>query len=354
MKKYLFIDRDGTLIEEPDDFQVDSLQKFKLVPGCISCLTSLKNAGFKFVMITNQDGLGGPLNPQASFDLIQDLLLSILGSQGIFFEEILICPHLPEDNCKCRKPGLGLVKNFISSNEMDRENSFVIGDRITDLELASNMGLQGFLLSTTFNWSDLTHEILLKPRTAILQRKTKETDIQIKVDLNGRGLNKISTGINFFDHMLEQLALHGGFDLYLSAKGDLHIDDHHIVEDVALCIDEALKNALGDKRGISRYGFFLPMDESSTKVALDLSGRASSIIQVNFDREKVNDLSTEMIIHFFQSFSQSLQMSLHMETEGKNAHHMAESMFKAVGRSLKQAFLKSNNDINVPSTKGIL
>lgn len=357
MTPYLFIDRDGTLIEEPADFQIDSLEKFNLLPDVIPSLLKLSQAGFKLVMITNQDGLGTATNPQDKFDMIQDLLLKVLSSQGIRFSEILICPHLPAEDCACRKPKTRLVREYLSSNEMDRQRSYVIGDRLTDLQLAENMGLQGFQLSKTLGWSQLTHQLLNAPRTARKERKTNETSIALEVNLDGQGVSQIQTGIGFFDHMLEQLSRHGGFDLRLKAEGDLHIDEHHLVEDVAIALGSALREALGQKRGIERYGFWLPMDEADTRVTLDLSGRSSFQMNVEFPTQNVGGLQTEMVRHFFHSLADSLAMSLHIETRGQNAHHMVESMFKGVGRSLRQAFAKVTagaEQNSIPSTKGLL
>lgn len=354
MTAILFIDRDGTLIHEPADFQIDSVEKFKLLPDVITSLSKLSQAGYRLVMITNQDGLGTSSNPQNKFDMIQKLLVDILTTQNIHFDEILICPHLPTENCTCRKPKTQLVRHYLASNEMDRSRSYVIGDRKTDVELADNMGLKSFLLSDKINWKTIAHELIEQPRKAHIHRKTKETDITIDVSLDSCGEISINTGIGFFDHMLEQLARHGAFDLRLQATGDLHIDQHHLVEDVGIGLGQALKAALGDKRGIERFGFLLPMDEASTQSAIDLSGRAQFVYSANLSTPTVGELSTEMIPHFFKSLSESLGMSLQMETRGQNNHHMVESMFKSVGRSLAMAFRKSVTSTSIPSTKGIL
>lgn len=355
MRSILFIDRDGTLIEEPPDFQIDSVEKFKLLPSVIPSLLRFRDAGFEFVMITNQDGLGNANYPQSSFDLVQTLLLSVLESQGIRFSEILICPHLPSENCACRKPKTQLVSHFLAMNELDRTKSYVLGDRSTDLELASNMGLKGFRIGPDCSWTQLTHLLLDRPRTAEVVRKTSETSIRVHVDLDGLGTVKIKTGIGFFDHMLEQIAKHGGFDMELEATGDLHIDEHHLVEDVALSLGEALRRALGDKRGIQRYGFVLPMDESLSQVAIDLSGRPFCQVAVSLPSAAVGGLSREMISHFFSSLSQALGMSLHLTTTGENSHHMVESMFKSVGRCLRQALSRDvRGQDQIPSSKGAL
>lgn len=354
MTSYLFIDRDGTLIKEPKDFQIDSIEKFELLPDVIPCLIQLAKAGYKFVMVTNQDGLGTDSYPQKDFDLIQNLLLGILNSQGIYFEDILICPHKPEDQCRCRKPQTQMVKDYISSNEMDRENSYVIGDRLTDIELAENMGIKFFLIGEDVSWKCVSNEILNQPRKAKIQRKTKETNISVDLNLDDAEKVSISTGIGFFDHMLEQLARHGGMGLKLKAEGDLHIDQHHLVEDVAITLGTAIKKALGDKRSIERFGFLLPMDEASTQSAIDLSGRAHFSMNAPFTTPTVGELTTEMIPHFFKSLSEGVGMSLQIQTQGENNHHMVESMFKSVGRSLKMAFAKSKQTSGIPSTKGVL
>lgn len=354
MTKYLFIDRDGTLIREPADFQIDSVEKFDLLPEVIPSLRELSKEGFKFVMVTNQDALGTPANPQDKFDMIQNLLMGILSSQGIRFEDVLICPHRPKDGCRCRKPQVQLVNRYLSSNEMDRERSFVIGDRATDVMLAENMGLKGIQISDQNDWSKITRELLDRPRAATVIRKTNETAIEVSVNIDGDGRNEISTGIGFFDHMLDQISRHGGFDLQVKAKGDLHIDDHHMIEDVAITLGQALKRALGEKRGIQRYGFWLPMDEADSKVTIDLSGRAHFKMQAEWTAPQVGGLSTEMVPHFFRSLAESLLMSLHIETRGENSHHMVEATFKAVGRALKAAFAKTEAASSVPSTKGIL
>ncbi len=354
MTKYLFIDRDGTLIVEPADFQIDSLEKFMLVKNMIPALIELSQAGYKMVMVTNQDALGTDKNPQDKFDMIQTLLMNILTSQGIHFEEVLICPHAPKDQCKCRKPATQLVHKYLASNEMDRENSYVIGDRHTDIGLAENMGIKGYLLSQEMSWSQIVRDILDKSRKAHVHRKTNETDIDIHVNLDDASEIQIATGLGFFDHMLEQIARHGQFGLRLKASGDLHIDEHHLVEDVAIALGAALKKALGDKRGIERYGFVLPMDEAQTQVAIDLSGRAAFSFKAVIPAAQVGGLSSEMVPHFFNSLSQAMMMSLQIRSQGENSHHIVESMFKGVGRSLAQAFSKKSKTKEVPSTKGML
>lgn len=354
MTKYLFIDRDGTLIVEPADHQIDSLEKFSLVPDVITSLVELSKAGFRFVMVTNQDALGTPLNPQEKFDMIQNLLMGILNSQGIFFEEVLICPHKPEDRCDCRKPATKLVHKYIASQEMDRKNSYVIGDRQTDLCLAENMGLSGFLISPSLSWKTITREIIDRPRKSEIHRKTNETDLRVSVNLDDASMIEIETGVGFFDHMLEQIARHGQFGLSLKAKGDLHVDEHHLVEDVALGLGTALRQALGEKRGIQRYGFWLPMDEAECRATIDLSGRASASIKTSVPAASVGGISSEMFIHFFKSLADSMAMSLHLESRGENSHHIVESMFKCVGRCLQVAMSRQQKSSDIPSSKGLL
>jgi imidazoleglycerol-phosphate dehydratase/histidinol-phosphatase len=357
-KKYLFIDRDGTLIEEPADYQIDAIEKFKLLPNVIPALLSLKKAGYRFVMVTNQDGLGTEKYSQASFDLIQTILMQVLESQGISFETVLICPHFESDGCICRKPQLGLVREYLAMPELDRRNSRVIGDRQTDILLAENMGIPAIHFSKANAWAEIARDLLTLPRVGKTLRKTNETEIQVQVRLDDETpVANIHTGIGFFDHMLEQLSKHGGFSLDLTVKGDLHIDEHHTVEDTALALGTALKEAIGDKVGIGRYGFFLPMDDASSEVSLqvgvDLSGRSYFKFDGKFDREFVGGMATEMVPHFFKSLADALGANLHLKIEGENTHHKVESAFKAVGRSLRTALHKTN-DGSVPSTKGSL
>jgi imidazoleglycerol-phosphate dehydratase/histidinol-phosphatase len=350
VKKILFIDRDGTLISEPADHQIDAVEKFRLLPGVIGALARLRDAGWRFVMVSNQDGLGGAGYPQAKYELIQKLLLDVFKSEGIEFDAVLICPHFDKDRCACRKPQLGLVKGYLADPDWDRKVSRVIGDRETDLELARNMGISGVRIAS---WKELAREILSEKRVGRVERKTKETSITAVVDLDDAGNAKVSTGIGFFDHMLEQLSKHGGFDLELTVAGDLHIDEHHTVEDAGLAIGAALKAALGDKVGIGRYGFCLPMDETQAQASLDLSGRAFFKFDGKFPRESVGGLATEMVPHFFRSLSDALGASLHLSVTGENSHHMVESCFKVVGRSLRLAAQKGVYG-GLPSTKGTL
>lgn len=353
-EKILFIDRDGTLIEEPEDKQIDSIEKLAFKPGVFSALLQLKAAGYSFVLVSNQDGLGTDSFPQANFILPQELMLRIFASQDIYFDSIRICPHKIDANCECRKPRIGLIQDYVKEQRIDRETSYVIGDRETDIQLAENLGIKSihFGRNEIVSWAAVAKQILSQPRSATVSRKTNETEIAVKIDLDHSDVLKIETGVNFLDHMLEQLAKHAGFSLSLSVKGDLHIDDHHTVEDIGIVLGEALRKALGDKRGIARYGFLLPMDESLTQVVLDLSGRFYFIFNGTFARERVGDLSTELVPHFFRSFAENLKANLHIDVKGENTHHMIESIFKGVGRTLRQAINKTETQL--PSTKGIL
>lgn len=356
MNKVLFIDRDGTLIEEPPDFQVDRLEKVKLLPDVIPSLIALKKAGYQLVMVSNQDGLGSASFPQADFDKVQDHVLGIFRSQGIDFAEVYICPHTEAESCGCRKPRTGLLTKYLASTTLDTGLSAVIGDRDTDMQLAENLGLRGIPVASNGDqeksWPAIARQLLSLGRRAEIRRRTNETDILVRVDLDTAQPVEINTGIGFYDHMLEQIARHGGFSLGVQCAGDLIIDEHHTVEDTAICLGTALRQALGNKAGIGRYGFLLPMDESEAKVALDLSGRYAFTFKGTFPRESVGALPTELVPHFFQSLAQSLGAALHIEVSGENTHHMIEACFKCVGRALRQAIRLEGSDI--PSSKGSL
>ena len=354
--KVLFIDRDGTLIEEPDDYQVDAVEKIRLVPNAIPALLELARNGFRLVMVSNQDGLGTASFPQQDFDICQQHTLQLFSSQGVSFDEIFICPHLPGDNCECRKPRSGLLTRYLAATDIDLAMSAVIGDRDTDMQLAERIGVRGLLVNTdnpaAMTWQQIVTLLCHSNRVATRSRKTNETEIFVAVNLDSADSIHIDTGIGFYDHMLEQIAKHGGFGLTLTCKGDLEIDEHHTVEDTAICLGDALRQALGNKFGIGRYGFLLPMDESEARVALDLSGRAAFKFDGRFPRDNVGELSTEMVEHFFRSLAESLRASLHIEVSGENTHHMIEACFKSVGRALRQAIARSGTEL--PSTKGAL
>ncbi len=305
-RRILFIDRDGTLIVEPADYQVDSLEKLELVEGVIPALLRLREAGYEFVLVSNQDGRGTDSFPEEDFIVPHRKMLDLFGSQGITFTAEHIDPHFESDNAPTRKPGIGMLLDYLRSGDLDFEDSWVIGDRQTDLELAENLGVGGILLDAGTGWADIAHRLCNRPRRAQVVRETSETRISVAVDLDDSGA-VIETGIGFFDHMLEQIAAHGGFRLELVCQGDLEVDEHHTVEDCALALGEALDRALGERKGIGRYGFELPMDESLASVAVDLSGRPAFVFEAAFPRDSVGGLSTEMVRHFFHSLSQSLR-----------------------------------------------
>lgn len=367
MKKVLFLDRDGTLIAEPDDFQVDSFAKLKLLPGVITWLGRIAaETDYELVMVTNQDGLGTDSFPEESFYQVQSFLLELLMNEGIAFEDVCIDRSFEGDKRATRKPGTGMLTRYLEGKH-DLANSFVIGDRGTDVELARNLGAKAvYLKNARFpvtdssdavalvaeSWKQIYEFLRAQPRKVRHRRKTKETDVRVELDLDGSGESKISTGIPFFDHMLDQLARHASIDLQIEANGDLHIDEHHTIEDVAITLGEAFTLALGDKRGIDRYGFTLPMDDCLASVAVDLGGRNWIVWEAEFRREKIGDMPTEMFFHFFKSFSDKALCNLNIKAEGTNEHHKIEAIFKAFARAMRMAIRREGT--GVPSTKGIL
>ena len=365
-RKLLFVDRDGTLIVEPADYQIDSYEKLALVDNVIPALSRIVAAGYELVMITNQDGLGTDRFPQHMFDGPHALMMRIFDSQGIRFREVLIDPSFAHESRDTRKPGTGLVRHYLADDGWSRAQSAMVGDRETDAQFAANLGIRCFRLDTgEWNWDAIAHELCAAPRRASVQRNTKETRIAVQVDLDRAAEPRVHTGLGFFDHMLEQIGKHGGFALNLTCEGDTHIDEHHTVEDCALALGSALRQALGDKRGIGRYGaasesadgtvavdIVLPMDETIARAALDLSGRAYFVFDGSFPRDRVGDVPTELVPHFFRSLCDTLGANLHLAVRGDNAHHMVEACFKSVARALRSALRREGSDL--PSTKGTL
>jgi imidazoleglycerol-phosphate dehydratase/histidinol-phosphatase len=362
VKRILFIDRDGTLIHEPPDFQIDAFDKIRFVDGMIPALLKLRDAGFEFVMVTNQDGLGTAAFPREAFEGPQRLLLQLLQSQGIVFREILVDESFEHEGKPTRKPGIGLLMHYLRDRGIDLAGSAVIGDRETDVQLARNLGCRAFRIGHDGeSWDRIAHALADAPRTATVARRTKETAIEASVDLDRAGDARVHTGLGFFDHMLEQLGKHGGFTLALRCDGDLHIDEHHTVEDCALALGQALRQALGDKRGIGRYGaagdaarvdFAAPMDETLAQAALDLSGRPCFVFDGKFERDQVGGLATELVPHFFRSLCDAAGINLHLWVRGENTHHQVEACFKVVARALRAAMRRDGHDL--PSTKGLL
>jgi imidazoleglycerol-phosphate dehydratase/histidinol-phosphatase len=371
MKRVLFIDRDGTLIIEPPDEQIDSLEKLEYYPGVFTWLSKIaKETDYELVMVTNQDGLGTDRFPENTFWPAHEKMMKAFDGEGIKFSNVLIDKSYPHENKSTRKPGIGMLTEYLSG-KYDLKNSYVIGDRLTDVEMAKNLGVKGILLKdnslesklketklesfcalTTQSWEEIYKFLTNVSRTANVNRKTKETDITIALNLDGSGKSNIATGLGFFDHMLDQLAKHGNVDLEIKVTGDLHIDEHHTIEDTALALGDAFLQALGNKRGIERYGFCLPMDDCLAQVALDFGGRPWLVWDAEFKREKIGEMPTEMFFHFFKSFSDSAKCNLNIKAEGTNEHHKIEAIFKAFARSIKVAIKKEGNQF--PSTKGVL
>lgn len=364
MKKVLFIDRDGTiLVEPPTDYQVDSFDKFSFIPGVIHNLHKISTElDYELVMVTNQDGLGTASYPEETFWPYQSKMLEILAGEGIVFSDILIDKSFEHENLPTRKPRLGLLQKYLGE-EYDLANSYVIGDRVTDIQLANNLGCKAILINKEFNlnaalstysWEEIFKFLRQPARKATVIRNTNETKIKVDLNLDGVGEMHMQTGLGFFDHMLDQLSKHSGVDMFIQVNGDLHIDEHHTIEDTAIAIGEAFAQALGDKRGISRYGYLLPMDDVLAQVALDFSGRPWIVWEADFKREKIGDMPTEMFFHFFKSFSDAAKCNLNVKAEGANEHHKIEAIFKAVAKSIKMAVARDVNKMEIPSTKGIL
>lgn len=367
MKIALFIDRDGTILREPADEQIDSFEKFEFLPGVLGALSFLRTkTDYEFVMVSNQDGLGTVSYPEDTFWPTHNLMLNTLKGEGIEFDDILIDRSFPHENLPTRKPGVGMLGAYMTS-EYDMDRCFVVGDRETDAQLARNLGCKAVIIRETGDlpegdecvtyvpsWNKALEILFAGARRASVKRTTKETDIYVEVNLDGNGVSHICTGLGFFDHMLEQIAKHGNIDLTIKVNGDLHVDEHHTIEDTALALGECLNKALGDKRGIERYGYCLPMDDCLCQVALDFGGRPWLVWDAEFKRERVGDMPTEMFLHFFKSLSDSARMNLNVKAEGVNEHHKIEGVFKALARSLKMAKNRDVRHFELPSSKGVL
>ncbi len=355
-QKILFIDRDGTLIEEPLDEQIDSFDKLHFLPGVFKNLRFIcEKTDFALVLVSNQDGLGTSSFPENTFWPVHNFIIDTFASEGIAFAAQYIDRHFPADNSPMRKPGVGMLTEYLDSNRYDLAASYVVGDRETDAQLAQNLGCKSLILGKDgMSWDKIAEIVFAGERTAEMHRITKETDVYVKLDLNGTGKCDICTGLGFFDHMLEQIGKHGMLDITVRVKGDLRVDEHHTIEDTALTLGECLGKALGDKRGIERYGYSLPMDDCLCQVALDFGGRPWLVWQADFQREKIGEMPTEMFMHFFKSLSDSAKMNLHIKAEGQNEHHKIEGIFKALARALKMAVKRDVQHFELPSTKGSL
>ncbi len=378
MKKVLFIDRDGTIVLEPEDFQLDNFEKLEFYPGAFQYLSKIAaELDYELVMVTNQDGLGTDSFPEDTFWPVQNFILKAFENEGVKFSEIVIDKTFPEDNAPTRKPGTGLLKAFFDTKNYDLENSFVLGDRLTDMELAKNLGAKGIFITgheelgsneisvkqeelkksialETGSWKEIYEFLKLEERTASISRKTNETDIYINLNLDGTGNSKIDTGIKFFDHMLDQIARHGQMDLEINVKGDLEVDEHHTIEDTAIALGEVFSKALGNKLGIERYGFALPMDDCLAQVAIDFGGRNWLVWETEFKREMIGAMPTEMFYHFFKSFTDGAKANLNIKAEGTNEHHKIEAIFKAFAKAIKVAVKRDPDKMILPSTKGML
>ena len=372
-KKALFIDRDGTLIFEPQDEQIDSLEKLEFIPKVFRNLYNIqKNLDYELVIVTNQDGLGTDSYPEETFWPAQNKMLKAFENEDVTFDDIVIDKSFPEDNAPTRKPRTGLLTKYLEC-DYELANSFVIGDRLTDIELAKNLGAKGILLNNgdlseqleieglaencvliSDDWDDIYASVAAPIRSAEVKRTTKETDISVKLNLDGNGISNISTGLSFFDHMLEQIARHAGVDLEISVKGDLEVDEHHTIEDTAIALGEVFRKTIGNKKGIQRYGFCLPMDDCLAQVAIDFGGRPWLVWEANFTREKVGDMPTEMFMHFFKSFSDAALCNLNIKAVGTNEHHKIEAIFKALAKAIKMAIKRDIFNFELPSTKGKL
>lgn len=378
-KKVLFIDRDGTLIlEPPPTYQIDSFEKLEFYPGVFEFLGKIATQlDYELVMVTNQDGLGTESFPEEDFTGPHEFMMKAFRNENIHFEKVWVDRSFPHENKDTRKPGIGLLLDYIDNEEYDLANSFVIGDRITDVKLAKNLGCKAVFLTNveglgaaevkenadelksvvaleTKTWKDIYEFLMSGLRTATVNRRTNETDINLFLNLDGTGKSDIKTGLHFFDHMLDQLARHGGLDLKINCDGDLHVDEHHTIEDTAIVLGEAFSKALGDKRGIARYGFLLPMDDALAQVAIDFGGRSWIVWDADFKREKIGDMPTEMFYHFFKSFSDAARCNLNIKVEGDNEHHKIESVFKAFAKAIQMAVARNIENKNLPSTKGVL
>ena len=376
MKKVLFIDRDGTLTVEPNDFQLDTFNKLVFYPGVFQYLGNIsRDLDYELIMVTNQDGLGTENFPESDFWPTQKFLIKTFKNEGIIFKEVFIDRTFPEDNAPTRKPGTALLESYINNTNYDLKNSFVIGDRLTDMQLAKNLGCKGVFIDNnpalgaeevsdkdldstivlkTKSWEFIYRHLLMRDRAVSFERKTSETVVYIEINLDGRGESKVETGLAFFDHMLDQFSKHGGIDLSLKTVGDLDVDEHHTIEDTAIALGEAVSVALGDKKGIERYGFTLPMDDSLAEVSIDFGGRSWLVWEADFRREMIGKMPTEMFYHFFKSFADSAKANLNIRAKGDNEHHKIEAIFKAFAKSIKMAIKKDVEKMILPSTKGTL